>query len=83
MENILITGVSTGIGYDAVKLFLEKGYFVFGSVRKQADADRLKNDFGKNFHPLIFDVCDSDAIKKAAIEVEKILDGKGISCLVK
>jgi hypothetical protein len=26
-----------------------QGYRVFGSVRKQIDADRLKSDFGANF----------------------------------
>ena len=44
-QNVLITGVSTGIGYELAKIFVEKGYNVFGSVRKQADADRLSKDF--------------------------------------
>jgi len=82
MKNILITGASTGIGYRTVQLFIEKGYFVLGSVRKQVDADRLKEDFGEKFHPLVFDVCDAEAIKQAAIETERVLAGKGLACLV-
>lgn len=82
MKNVLITGASTGIGYHTVKLFIEKGYVVLGSVRKQADADRLKKDFGPHFHPLIFDVCDQNAIDKAVVEAEQILQGKGLACLV-
>lgn len=82
MQYILITGVSTGIGYRTTKFFLEKGYFVFGSVRKKVDADRLKNDFGSHFHPLIFDVCDQEAIDRSVLEVEEILKGKGLACLL-
>jgi len=37
MKSVVITGVSTGI--DGVsKVFIKKGYCVFGSVRKQEDA---------------------------------------------
>ena len=55
MKSVVVTGASTGIGWAAAKLLLERGFRVFGSVRKQADADRLKTEFGANFTPLIFD----------------------------
>ena len=42
MRSVVITGVSTGIGWATAKLLLDRGFRVFGSVRKQADADRLK-----------------------------------------
>ena len=64
--NILITGASTGIGAACVQKFAKEGYRVFGSVRKQVDADQLKETVGANFHPLIFDVTDQSAIQKAA-----------------
>ena len=47
MKYILITGVSSGIGYSCAKYFIEKGYHVFGSVRKTKDAERLEADFGE------------------------------------
>ena len=56
MKNIVITGVSTGIGYATAKKFIAEGHRVFGSVRKQSDADALTADLGLNFEPLIFDV---------------------------
>ena len=42
MRSVVITGASTGIGWASAKLLLDRGFRVFGSVRKQADADRLK-----------------------------------------
>ncbi|MDG3581916.1 MULTISPECIES: SDR family oxidoreductase [Galbibacter] len=82
MKNILITGVSSGIGYSTAKLFLDKGFRVFGSVRKKEDVEKLKTALGGNFFPLIFDVVDQVAINKAVIEVEGVLGGASLHCLV-
>lgn len=53
MNAILITGVSSGIGYGAAKEFASHGYQVFGSVRQEEDARRLKTEIGSNFIPLL------------------------------
>jgi len=82
MKSVVITGVSTGIGWGATKVLIGKGFRVFGSVRKQADADRLKAEFGANFVPLIFDVTDEAAIKRAAEEVRTALNGEKLFGLV-
>ena len=82
MENILITGASTGIGYSLCKIYLEDGCRVFGSVRNAKDADRLSNELGARFHPLIFDVTDHDAVKASVAEVEKVIDDDGLACLI-
>ncbi|MCX2681426.1 SDR family oxidoreductase [Galbibacter sp. EGI 63066] len=82
MKNILITGVSSGIGYATAKLFLDKGFRVFGSVRKQTDADVLTKELGEHFHPLLFDVTDEKAIKEALKEVESVLGDAPLDCLV-
>ncbi len=81
-KTILVTGASTGIGYSAVEAFMKRDCQVFGSVRKQSDAERLKETFGDKFTPLIFDVTDSDAIKEARKQVEYALSGSGLGCLV-
>lgn len=39
---VVVTGASTGIGRAAVAKAVREGAHVFGSVRKQADADGLK-----------------------------------------
>ena len=50
MKSVVITGASTGIGWATAKLLLDRGFRVFGSVRKPADADRLRGEFGAEFH---------------------------------
>jgi NAD(P)-dependent dehydrogenase (short-subunit alcohol dehydrogenase family) len=82
MQSVVITGASTGIGFAAAKLLLARGFRVFGSVRKQADADRLKNEFGANFIPLVFDVTDEAAVFAAAREVRAALAGETLAGLV-
>ena len=82
MKYILITGVSSGIGYDAVRHFVDRGYFVFGSVRKEADQQRLESDFPERFRCLLFDIVDRSAVAIAAKQVEEVLDGKLLTCLV-
>ena len=69
MKSVVVTGASTGIGFAASKLLLARGFRVFGSVRKQADADRLTSEFGANFTPLVFDVTDEAAVFAAARDV--------------
>jgi NAD(P)-dependent dehydrogenase (short-subunit alcohol dehydrogenase family) len=82
MPSIVITGASTGIGHATAKLLLQRGFRVFGSVRKHADADRLKGEFGANFTPLLFDVTDEAAVHSAAREVGAALGGETLAGLV-
>jgi hypothetical protein len=82
MRSVVITGASTGIGWATAKLLLDRGFRVFGSVRKPADADRLKTEFGANFIPLRFDVTDQAAVLAAAREVRAVLAGETLAGLV-
>ena len=82
MKSVVITGASTGIGWATAKLLKDKGFRVWGSVRKQADADRLKGEFGANFTPLLFDVTDEAAVLAAARQVRAALIGETLTGLV-
>jgi NAD(P)-dependent dehydrogenase (short-subunit alcohol dehydrogenase family) len=82
MQSVVITGASTGIGWATAKLLLDRGFRVFGSVRKQADADRLCSEFGANFTPLLFDVTNEAAVLAAAREVRAALNGETLTGLV-
>ncbi|MET3665458.1 SDR family NAD(P)-dependent oxidoreductase [Caulobacter sp. 1776] len=81
-KSVAITGVSTGIGWGAAKVLVGKGFHVFGSVRKQADADRLQAEFGEAFTPLLFDVTDEAAVRAGARRVEAALEGATLAGLV-
>lgn len=82
MKSVVVTGVSTGIGHGATKVLVEKGFHVFGSVRKQADADLLEKEFGDAVTPLLFDVTDEVAIGRGAAEVREALHGNTLFGLI-
>lgn len=82
MKSVVVTGVSTGIGWGCVKVLAARGFHVFGSVRKQADADRLAAEFGSAFTPLIFDVTDPSAVNAAARQVQEKLESTPLFGLV-
>ncbi len=82
MQSVVVTGVSSGIGWGTTKILLQKGFRVFGSVRKQQDAERLSKEFGGNFIPLIFDVTDETAVQAAAQRVREQLNGETLFGLV-
>ena len=82
MKSIVITGTSTGIGYACSKHFIEQGYKVFGSVRNNKDAERISNELGNNFIPLIFDVTDETAVKESVKVVENHIGDQKLSGLI-
>jgi NAD(P)-dependent dehydrogenase (short-subunit alcohol dehydrogenase family) len=79
MKSIVVTGASTGIGWGCVKVLTAKGFHVYGSVRKQADADRLVKEFAAAFTPLLFDVTDEAAVHASARIVAGKLGGETLA----
>ncbi len=79
---VVITGVSTGIGYAATQAAIASGMHVFGSVRSEADAARMRADFPKHFSSLLFDVTDRDAIESAVLLVARELGAARLRGLV-
>jgi NAD(P)-dependent dehydrogenase (short-subunit alcohol dehydrogenase family) len=61
---------------------VQEAYRVFGSVRRQADADRLRQEMGERFTPLLFDVTDGEAVKAGAEQVRAALAGEPLLGLV-
>ena len=82
MRSVVVTGTSTGIGWGTTKVLIARGFRVFGSVRKKADAERLSAEFGAAFVPLVFDVTDEDAVGSAAARVGDALAGEKLFGLV-
>jgi NAD(P)-dependent dehydrogenase (short-subunit alcohol dehydrogenase family) len=82
MRSIVITGVSTGIGYATATEFCRRGYRVFGSVRREGQADRLRDEWRALFTPLVFDVTDAGAVDAAAAQVKAAIGDGHLSGLV-
>jgi hypothetical protein len=81
-KDVVVTGVSTGIGWGSTKVLVSKGFRVFGSVRQPADADRLQREFGNAFVPLMMDITDADAVHQAAQKVGSMIGDRNLVGLV-
>jgi NAD(P)-dependent dehydrogenase (short-subunit alcohol dehydrogenase family) len=51
-------------------------------VRRQADADRLRTEFGNGYVPLIMDISDADAVHQAALQVGSMIGDRNLAGLV-
>ena len=72
MKSILITGCSSGIGYDAAVALRERGWKVFASCRQQKDCDRLA---AMGFDSPLLDYTDETTIKATVDHVLKETGG--------
>ena len=66
MKTILITGCSSGIGYDAAHGLRAKGWRVFATCRRDADVERLKSE---GFESYRSDYADEGSIHSALAHV--------------
>ena len=64
----LITGVSSGFGYEMTKQLLEKGDGVIGTVRNTAEVEDLIQKYPVNFDCRILDVTDVAAVQQTVKE---------------
>ncbi len=78
---VVVTGASTGIGEACAVYLAERGYRVFGSVRKDADGEALRQRHA-GITPLLFDVTDDEAVARAAGIVEGEVGDAGLAGLV-
>jgi NAD(P)-dependent dehydrogenase (short-subunit alcohol dehydrogenase family) len=82
MKHVFITGVSSGIGYDAMKTLLDQGYRVTGTVRTETDAKRLRTAFQSNARILVMDVAQPDSCEQAMAEIIPDLEAEGLYSLI-
>lgn len=64
----LITGVSSGFGYEMTKLLLERGDTVVGTVRKKDKVQALIEAYPRTFDCKLLDVTDVPAVHKTVAE---------------
>ncbi|AWB47406.1 short-chain dehydrogenase [Gemmobacter aquarius] len=65
MRSILITGCSSGIGYDAAQGLRALGWRVFATCRQEADCERLRGEGLESFR---LDYADESSIESAVTE---------------
>lgn len=82
MKTVVITGVSSGIGYATAADLIDHDYTVFGSVRRQEDARRVKGELGERFRPLLFDVTDQAGVEAAVSPVQDAVGEAGLTGLI-
>lgn len=82
MQSCLVTGVSSGIGEAIAADLVKRGWRVFGTVRRAEDGERLDNDLGPAFTPLVCDVTDVESLSRAAATASDLLGGAPLDGLV-
>jgi NAD(P)-dependent dehydrogenase (short-subunit alcohol dehydrogenase family) len=82
MRSVLVTGASTGIGR-ATALHLDAaGWRVFAGVRRQEDAESLRDAGSERLEPLMLDVTDAGQIAAAAERIGAAVGEAGLDGLV-
>ena len=86
MRSVVVTGVSSGIGYAIAQELVSQDIKVFGSVRNEQDALRITDELGALFFPLIVKILAGYhqyfAVKKAVEEEQKQLQGEKLWGLI-
>ena len=73
MKTILITGCSSGIGYDAARTLKTRGWKVLATCRKKVDCGRLKNE---GFLSFVLDYSKQNTIDKAITYIKEKINKK-------
>ena len=71
-RNWVITGVSSGFGYEMVKQILSRGDNVLGTVRKTRPVEELIDRYPDNFHVEIVDMRDRKAVTQLWQKAEEL-----------
>ena len=71
-RNWVITGVSSGFGYEMVKQVLSRGDNVLGTVRKTRPVEELVAGYPDHFHVEIVDMRDRKAVKQLGQKTEEL-----------
>ena len=74
MRSVLVTGASTGIGRATALRLDGSGWRVFAGVRKEADAESLRQEASPSLIPVILDVTDAGRIAALSESLPERLD---------
>lgn len=80
--SVLLTGTSSGIGRTAAVYLAQRGFKVLAGVRKESDAQALREIGLSGIHPVIIDVAKPDSVQACHAHVLSLLSAKTIPPLV-
>jgi NAD(P)-dependent dehydrogenase (short-subunit alcohol dehydrogenase family) len=80
-KNIIISGISSGIGKHLASRLSKQGYNVIGTVRNEADKERLLKEHPA-LHVLICDICKDDEVDACILELKSVLGDQGLFALI-
>jgi NAD(P)-dependent dehydrogenase (short-subunit alcohol dehydrogenase family) len=80
--SVVITGASTGIGAACALDLDAKGFRVFAGVRSALAGDALKERATERLTPILLDVTQAGAIRKATEEIGQAVGSDGLAGLV-
>jgi len=79
---VLVTGASSGMGRSCALRLVRGGYRVFAAVRKERDAESIREEGISGLQPVILDVTDVSSISRAAQVVGQAMGETGLAGLV-
>lgn len=79
---VLVTGASSGMGKACALCLAQAGYTVFAGVRKERDAQMLKQEGSSRLIPVILDVVDNHTIAAAFQTISETVGAAGLVGLV-
>ncbi len=82
VNSVLVTGASTGIGRATALRLDGKGWRVFAGVRRDEDAESLREAGSERLTPLMLDVTDAAQIAAAGQRVDEEVGEAGLDGLV-
>jgi len=63
-KKAIITGASSGIGAAFSKSIIDKGGVVYGIARREDRLQKLQQELGERFHPVVLDITNEPAVSK-------------------
>ncbi|ADO82616.1 SDR family NAD(P)-dependent oxidoreductase [Ilyobacter polytropus] len=70
--NVIITGASSGIGRELLKIFVDNGHFVIAVARRKEKLEKIKKEFDEKVEIICTDISKLENIRELHEEIKKM-----------